>query len=99
MTDQDLGSGATSPSIVIGFLAAESGIPADQLRADLEAAGPELPVDSLLVVEVLAKVEEACGVRLPINEEVADVYRVGADFRPRLFTGRSAMKGDGRHGR
>ena len=42
--------------IVIGFLAAESGIPASQLRADLEAAGPELPVDSLLVVEVLVKV-------------------------------------------
>ena len=50
--------------IVIGFLAAESGIPASQLRADLEAAGPELPVDSLLVVEVLVKVEDACGVRL-----------------------------------
>ena len=49
--------------IVIGFLAAESGIPADQLRADLRLQA-ELPVDSLLVVEVLAKVEDACGVRL-----------------------------------
>jgi len=57
--------------IVIGFLAAESGIPAARLRADLEAAGPELPVDSLLVVEVLVKVEDACGVRVEVNEEVA----------------------------
>ena len=57
--------------IVIGFLAAESDMPADQLRADLEAAGEGLPVNSLLVVEVLTKVEAACGVRLPVTKAVA----------------------------
>ena len=57
--------------IVIGFLAAESHVPADQLRADLEAAGQGLPVNSLLVVEVLTKVEAACGVRLPVTKAVA----------------------------
>jgi acyl carrier protein len=57
--------------IVIGFLAAESDVPADQLRADLEAAGEGLPVNSLLVVEVLTKVEAACGVRLPVTKAVA----------------------------
>jgi acyl carrier protein len=84
--------------IVIGFLAAESGIPASQLRADLEAAGPELPVDSLLVVEVLVKVEDACGVRLEINEEVARSTRSVMTFA-RSIRRALAMKGDGQHGR
>lgn len=57
--------------IVIGLLAAESRVPPAQLRADLEAAGHEMPVNSLLVVEVLTKVEAACGVQLPVTEEVA----------------------------
>lgn len=84
--------------IVIGFLAAESGIPASQLRADLEAAGPELPVDSLLVVEVLVKVEDTCRVRLEINEEVARSTRSVMTFA-RAIHRALAMKGDGRHGR
>lgn len=84
--------------IVIGFLAAESGIPASQLRADLEAAGPELPVDSLLVVEVLVKIEDACGVRLEINEEVARSTRSVMTFA-RTIHRALAMKGDGQHGR
>ena len=84
--------------IVIGFLAAESGIPASQLRADLEAAGPELPVDSLLVVEVLVKVEDACRVRLEISEEVARSTRSVMTFA-RAIHGALAMKGDGQHGR
>lgn len=57
--------------IVIELLAKNAGAPASQMRADLEAAGPELPVDSLLVVEVLARVGEACGVRIPLDEETA----------------------------
>ena len=57
--------------IVIGLLAAESHVPPSQLRAELEAAGQELPVNSLRVVEVLTKVEAACGVRLPVTKAVA----------------------------
>jgi acyl carrier protein len=57
--------------IVIGLLAEKASVPADQMRANLEAAGPELPVDSVLLVEVLARVGEACGVRIPLNEETA----------------------------
>jgi len=57
--------------IVIGLLAEKAGTSADQMRADLEAAGPGLPVDSIVLVEVLAKVGEACGVRIPLNEETA----------------------------
>ena len=57
--------------IVIGLLAEKAGVPADQMRAELEAAGTDLPVDSVLIVEVLAKVGEACGARIPANAETA----------------------------
>lgn len=57
--------------IVIGLLAEESGVSAGELRAELEAAGPQMPVDSLLVVEVLTRVEDACGVRIQVDAEVA----------------------------
>lgn len=68
------GKGLTVDEIVgitIGLLAEKAGVPAEQMRADLEAAGPGLPVDSIVLVEVLAKVGEACGVRIPLNEETA----------------------------
>lgn len=57
--------------LVIGLLAEKAGIPAGQMRAQLEAEGPELPVDSVLIVEVLSKVQEACGARIPVNAETA----------------------------
>lgn len=57
--------------IVIGLLAEKAGVPADQMRAQLEAAGPELPVDSVLIAEVLSRVEKACGARIPADAEAA----------------------------
>jgi acyl carrier protein len=57
--------------IVIGLLAEDAGVPADQMRADLEAAGPELPVDSVLIAEILSRVEAACGARIPADAEAA----------------------------
>jgi len=57
--------------IVIGFLAVQKGVTPRELRVELAAAGPQLPVDSLLVAEVLTKVEEACGVRIQVDAEVA----------------------------
>ena len=57
--------------IVIGLLAEDSGVSAGVLRAELEAAGPELPVDSLLVAEVLTRVEGACGVSIQVDTAAA----------------------------
>jgi acyl carrier protein len=57
--------------IVIGLLADKAGVPADQMRADLEATGPGLPVDSVLIAEILSRVEEACGARVPADAEAA----------------------------
>lgn len=61
--------------IVIGLLAQEQGASPGELRAELEAAGSLLPVDSLLVAEVLTRVEDACGVRVRVDAEVAHSTR------------------------
>lgn len=57
--------------IVIGLLAEDSGISPGAQRAQLEAAGAQLPVDSLLVAEILTRVEGACGVRIQVDAEAA----------------------------
>ncbi|KAA1378160.1 MULTISPECIES: acyl carrier protein [Aeromicrobium] len=44
---------------------------AKHLRAELEALGEELPIDSLFAVEVLAQVEDRCGVTLSTDPERA----------------------------
>lgn len=83
--------------IVIGLLAAESHVSPSQLRAELEAAGQELPVNSLLMVEVLTKIEAACDVRLPVTKAVAistrSVLRFAWTVRREL-----AAKGEARDG-
>lgn len=57
--------------IVIGLLAEDSHAQPAQLRAALEASGRELPVDSLLIAEILTRVEEACSVRIHVDAEAA----------------------------
>jgi acyl carrier protein len=42
-----------------------------RLRVELERAGGELPIDSLLAVEILVGVQEECGVELPTSVESA----------------------------
>jgi hypothetical protein len=57
--------------IVVGLLAENMGVSPGGLRTELAAGGRQLPVDSLLVAEVLTRVEEACGVRVHVDAEVA----------------------------
>ncbi|MEU4410171.1 phosphopantetheine-binding protein [Streptosporangium sp. NPDC023963] len=42
-----------------------------ELRMELEQSGQELPVNSILVVEILTQVEERYGITVPTNEETA----------------------------
>jgi acyl carrier protein len=57
--------------IVVSLLAAERGVSPGDLWAELAIAGPQLPVDSLLIAEILTKVEEACGVSIQADAEAA----------------------------
>lgn len=55
--------------VIIDLLAQDAARVPAELRADLEALGEELPVDSILAAEVLARVEATFGVRLPATVE------------------------------
>jgi hypothetical protein len=56
---------------MVSLLAENMGVPPGELWAELAAAGRQLPVDSLLVAEVLTRVEDACGVRIHVDAEAA----------------------------
>ncbi len=58
-------------SVVLDFLAEHEGVSPDDLRSELEQGGRELPVDSLLVVEILTLIEERYQVAIPADREAA----------------------------
>ncbi|MEU5609774.1 phosphopantetheine-binding protein [Streptomyces sparsogenes] len=62
-------------SVVIDFLAEHEGVSPDELRAELEQGGRELPVDSLLVVEILTRIEERYHVAIPADRQAAQATR------------------------
>jgi len=66
---------STVADIILGFLAEDEGCSVDQLRAELVMAGRELPIDSLLAVEVLVRVQDATGVKLPATADTAFAMR------------------------
>ena len=56
---------------IIDLLAQDARRDPLELRADLETLGTDLPIDSLLAVEVLVQVEERFDVSLPPEVEAA----------------------------
>ncbi|MFD8025341.1 acyl carrier protein [Streptomyces lavendulae] len=67
-------------SIIIEFLAELHGQSAAEVRAELEEAGAELPVDSLLIVEILTRIEERYSVTIPADRESAQATRSVQSF-------------------
>jgi len=61
--------------LIIELIAQDNGQAAADLLEELSAAGEHLPVDSLLAAEVLARVQEQCGIELPTNAETAMALR------------------------
>ncbi|MFD8115180.1 MULTISPECIES: phosphopantetheine-binding protein [Streptomyces griseus group] len=57
--------------MVVEFLAELQDRDPDELWMELEGAGEELPVDSILVVEILTRIEERYGISVPADEEAA----------------------------
>jgi acyl carrier protein len=66
--------------LIIALLAEEAGREPADLRAELESLDEELPIDSQLAAEVLARVEVQCGVRLPATAENAKALRSVSAF-------------------
>lgn len=61
--------------LIIELLAEDNGQDAADLLQELTAAGANLPVDSLLAAEVLARVQERYKVELPTSAETAKALR------------------------
>lgn len=61
--------------IVIGFLAEQQGREFEEVHEELAARGQELPVDSVLLMEILARVEERFGVSVPADAEAGRSLR------------------------
>lgn len=89
-------------NLILDLLAEGKHRDRDELRAELEEIGAEMPIDSLFAAEVLAAVEEACGVSLPTDAEHAAaltsvsafaaviVEQVGQTSRSGVQTGRTS---------
>lgn len=57
--------------VIIDLLAQDAHRDPVELRRELEALGEQLPVDSVLAVEVLARIEDRYGVTLPATVEAS----------------------------
>ncbi|GAS98586.1 acyl carrier protein [Mycolicibacterium canariasense] len=57
--------------LILELLAERADLTVTELRAQLIALGEEMPLDSLLAVEILVLVQNAVGVVLPATEETA----------------------------
>jgi len=66
--------------LTIGLLAEEAKCSPDEMRQRLEEGGGDLPIDSILLVEVVVRVEDRCGVQLPTTLETARNLRSVRDF-------------------
>ena len=71
--------------LTIELLAREAKCSPSEMRQRLEEAGGDLPIDSILLVEVVARVEERCGVHLPTTLETAQNLRSVRDFAVMVY--------------
>ena len=71
--------------LTIELLAEEAKCSPDEMRQRLEEAGGDLPIDSILLVEVVVRVEERFGVHLPTTLETACNLRSVRDFAVMVY--------------
>lgn len=72
--------------LILELIAQDTGQAASDLLEELTAEGAHLPVDSLLAAEVLARVQEQCGVELPTTAETARALRSVKAFAHAVWT-------------
>lgn len=67
-------------NVVVRLLADERGEPEADVRDELEEEGWELPIDSLRIVEILARLERELDVEVPADVDSARSMRSVRDF-------------------
>jgi acyl carrier protein len=72
-------------NLTIELLAKEAKCGPDEMRQRLEEAGGDLPIDSILLVEVVVRIEDRCGVHLPTTLETAHNLRSVRDFAVMVY--------------
>jgi acyl carrier protein len=73
-------------TVIVELLAAESGLSPSAQRVTLEQAGPGLPIDSLLLAEIVVVLEERIGIRVPEDNDTAKTMGSVAAFAAHLAT-------------
>jgi acyl carrier protein len=71
--------------LIIELLAADNATTPEALRRELQELGEELPVDSVLAAEVVARVQERCGVVIPATAENSRHLRSVRRFATMVF--------------
>jgi acyl carrier protein len=71
--------------LTIELLAKEAKCSPGEMRQHLEEAGGDLPIDSILLVEVVVRVEDRYGVHLPTTLETARNLRSVRDFAVMVY--------------
>jgi len=71
--------------LTIELLAKEAKCSPGEMRQRLGEAGGDLPIDSILLVEVVVRVEDRCGVHLPTTLETARNLRSVRDFAVMVY--------------
>lgn len=79
--------------LIIELLAEEAGVSPAEMRAQLEEGGGDLPIDSVLAAEVVARVERRCGVELPATAETAQCLRSVRQFAAMMWRLVAASQG------
>jgi acyl carrier protein len=72
--------------VIIDLLAQNASRDPKELKAELETLGEQLPVDSVLAVEVLARVEQMFYVKLPATVETSRNLRSVVRFAQAIHT-------------
>ena len=71
--------------LTIELLAEEAKCSPVEMRQRLEEAGDDLPIDSILLVEVIVRVEDRYGVHLPTTLDTARNLRSVRDFAVMVY--------------
>jgi acyl carrier protein len=79
--------------LIVALLAAEMERDIDEYRSELAAAGPSLPCDSVIAVEIMTEVEKRCGVRLRLDADTARAMRSVRTYAALVAAQRAASDG------
>jgi acyl carrier protein len=74
----------SAEALVIELLAEEFSRDSDDVRSELEGEGPQMPVDSLDILDILQALEDRTGLRVKADKKTGRSMRSVRDFATRI---------------